>query len=132
METDDVVNYNVDLLFDVLHVWPYPLPLSPRHPDNPNNYDHFMRAFNVSKRTTPYMHAHMIWNYRAMPFLRNLQALLRQGHFRGANFDESAVNVMLWRAGADYTLCKYGKNIYRLLIQFYFKKKYKCYTCSQR
>lgn len=111
METDDVVNYNVDVLFDVLHVWPYPLPLSPRHPDDPQNYHHFMREFNVSKRSLPYIHAHMIWNYRAMPFLRNLRELLRRGHFHGSNYDETAVNVMLWHAKANYTLCKYGMKI---------------------
>ncbi|CAF0750270.1 unnamed protein product [Adineta ricciae] len=107
METDDVVNYNVDLLFDVLHVWPYPVPLSPRHPDDPQNYHHFMRQFNVSKRSLPYIHAHMIWNYHAIPFLRNLRELLRRGHFHGSNYDETAVNVMLWHAKANYTLCKY-------------------------
>ncbi|UJR24649.1 hypothetical protein I4U23_006023 [Adineta vaga] len=107
METDDVVNYNVDVLFDVLHAWPYPVPISPRHPDDPHNYFDFMKEFNVSKRTTPYLHAHMIWNYRAMPFLRNLQSVLHQGHFHGANYDETAVNVMLWQAKADHTLCKY-------------------------
>ena len=109
METDDVVNYNVDVLFDVLHVWPYPLPLSPRHPDDPANYYHFFKEHNVTKKTTPYIHAHMIWNYRAMPFLRNLQSLLRQGHFQGSNYDETGVNVMLWAAKANHTLCKYGK-----------------------
>ncbi|CAF2130041.1 unnamed protein product, partial [Rotaria magnacalcarata] len=107
METDDVVNYNVDVLFDVLHVWPYPLPLSPRHPDDPQNYDIYMKNHNVSKRTTPYIHAHIIWNYRAIPFLKKLHSLLRQGDFQGANFDETAVNVMLWKAGANHTLCKY-------------------------
>ncbi|CAF0806312.1 unnamed protein product [Adineta steineri] len=107
METDDVVNYNVDLLFDVLHVWPHPVPISPRHPDDPQNYFGFMNTFNVSRRTTHYIHAHMIWNYHAMPFLRNLRSLLRAGNFRGANWDETAVNVMLWKAGADHTLCKY-------------------------
>lgn len=107
METDDVVNHDVDVLFDVLHVWPYPLPLSPRHPDDPQNYDHFMRQHDVPKRTTPYIHAHMIWTYRAYPFLQNLQSLLQKGDFQGANYDETAVNVMLWKAKANHTLCKY-------------------------
>ncbi|CAF0732458.1 unnamed protein product [Adineta steineri] len=107
METDDVVNYNVDVLFDVLHVWPYALPLSPRHPDDPQNYEYYMGVFNVTKRTLPYIHAHIIWNYRALPFLKHLRSLLQQGHFDGSNFDETAVNVMLWKAGANHTLCKY-------------------------
>ncbi|CAF5160114.1 unnamed protein product, partial [Rotaria magnacalcarata] len=38
IEADTLVNWNVDILFDVLHRWPYPLPLAPRHPDDPKNY----------------------------------------------------------------------------------------------
>ena len=109
METDDIVNYNVDVLFDVARVWPYPLPLSPRHPDDPKNYHHFMQQHNVTKITIPYIHGHMVWNYRAIPFLKSLQSLLQSGDFMGANYDETAVNVMLWKAKANHTLCKYGK-----------------------
>lgn len=107
METDDIVNYDIDVLFDVLRVWPYPVPISPRHPDDPGNYHHFLQQHNVPKPTTPYIHAHVIWNYRALPFLKNLQSLLKQGHFQGANYDETGVNVMLWAAKANHTLCKY-------------------------
>ncbi|CAF1215955.1 unnamed protein product [Rotaria sordida] len=57
IEADTLVNWNVDILFDVLHRWPYPLPLSPRH-------------------------------------------------FIGANFDETGINVLLWQAKANHTLCK--------------------------
>ena len=119
METDDVVNYNVDILFEVLRVWPYDVPISPRHPDDPRNYVNFMQRFNVSKRTIPYIHAHMIWTYRARPFLENLRSLLRQGEFYGANFDETALNVMLWKAGANHTLCKYGEifSVYSDFVQ---------------
>lgn len=113
METDDVVNYNVDVLFDVLKVWPYDYPLSPRHPDDPGNYQYFMQKLNVTKRTTPYIHAHIIWTYRALPFLKNLRDHLRAGHFMGANFDETGVNIMLWQAKANHTLCKYGKSLQR-------------------
>ena len=118
METDDVVNYNVDVLFDVLRVWPYDYPLSPRHPDDPGNYEYFMSQMNVSKKTTPYIHAHIIWNARALPFLRRLHSLLQQGQFIGANFDETGVNVMLWSVKANHTLCKYGES-----CSFYFIRK---------
>ncbi|CAF0863299.1 unnamed protein product [Didymodactylos carnosus] len=107
LETDDVVNYNVDILFDVLHKWPYDLPLSPRHPDDPGNQQPFMEQFGVVKKTTPYIHAHVAWTYRAYPFLRHVQNLTRSGHFQGANYDETAINVMLWKAKSNHTLCKY-------------------------
>ncbi|CAF0918968.1 unnamed protein product [Didymodactylos carnosus] len=106
LETDDIVNYNVDALFDVLHKWPYDLPLSPRHPDDPQNQQPFMKQFGVEKKTTPYIHAHIAWTFRAYPFLHNVQKLVREGHFAGANFDETAINVMLWKAKANHTLCK--------------------------
>ena len=109
METDDAVNYNVDVLLDVLHAWPYALSLTPRHSDDPENYDQFLKQYHVSKKTTPYIHAHIIWNYRALPFLRDLRSLFRRGHFQGSNFDETGVNVMLWAAQANHTLCKYGR-----------------------
>ncbi|CAF4080234.1 unnamed protein product [Rotaria sp. Silwood2] len=34
-------NWNVDILFDVLHRWHYPLPIATCHPDDPINYEHF-------------------------------------------------------------------------------------------
>ncbi|CAF0905702.1 unnamed protein product [Rotaria sordida] len=108
IEADTLVNWNVDILFDVLHRWPYPLPLSPRHPDDPRNYGHFLKRFKLDfkHRTTPYIHAHILWNYRAYPFLQRAITLIRQGHFIGANFDETGINVLLWQAKANHTLCK--------------------------
>ncbi|CAF1341889.1 unnamed protein product, partial [Didymodactylos carnosus] len=72
LEADSVVNYNIDILFDVLPKWPYDFPLAPRHPDDPNNYWHFMKQFGVTKRTTPYIHGLFIFTYRAYPFLQNV------------------------------------------------------------
>ncbi|CAF4344601.1 unnamed protein product, partial [Adineta steineri] len=45
LEADTLVNWNVDILFDLLHRWPYPLPLAPRHPDDPTNYRSFLKTF---------------------------------------------------------------------------------------
>lgn len=108
IEADTLVNWNVDILFDVLHQWPYPLPIAPRHPDAPNNYHKYLTQFqlNFTSRTTPYIHAHILWNYRAYPFLGRAVSLLQQGHFMGANFDETAINILLWQAKANHTLCK--------------------------
>ncbi|CAF3576061.1 unnamed protein product [Rotaria socialis] len=108
IEADTLVNWNVDILFDVLHRWPYPLPLAPRHPDDPNNYLNFLTQFKLGlkNRTTPYIHAHILWNYRAYPFLQRAVNLLRQGQFMGANFDETAINILLWQAKSNHTLCK--------------------------
>ncbi|CAF2845566.1 unnamed protein product [Rotaria sp. Silwood2] len=108
LEADSVVNWNIDILFDVIRHWPYPLPLAPRHPDDPMNYLHFLKKFNLklAGRTTPYVHAQFSWNYRAYPFLRDALALMRHGHFIGANFDETGINILLWQAKANHTLCQ--------------------------
>jgi hypothetical protein len=107
LETDSVVNYNIDLLFDMLHLWPFALPLAPKHPDDPNNYRYYMEDYKVKYRTTPYMHGTFVWTYRAYPFIRRVLKLMQRGSFTNANCDETAMNVMLWKAKANYTLCKY-------------------------
>jgi hypothetical protein len=108
LEADSVVNWNVDILFDVVHRWPYPLPLAPRHPGDPRNYAPFLKKFNLDfkSRTTPYIHAQFSWNYRAYPFFQQALTLMRENHFLGANFDETAINILLWKAKANHTLCK--------------------------
>jgi hypothetical protein len=108
IDADSVVNYNNDILFDVVRKWPYPLPLAPRHPEDPLNYYWFLPHFglNLNSRTIPYIHGQFSWNYRAYPFFEQALTLMRQGHFMGANYDETGINVLLWKAKANHTLCK--------------------------
>jgi len=107
LEVDSVVNYNIDLLFDMLHVWPYDLPLAPKHPDDPKNYKFYMKEYNVKYRSIPYVHGTFVWTYRAYPFIRQIVTLMKRGAFTDANCDETAMNIMLWKAKANHTLCKY-------------------------
>lgn len=108
IDADSLVNWDIDILFDVLRRWPHAFPLAPRHPGDPHNYDGFLAAFNVvkAKRTIPYTHAQFSWTYRAYPFFKELRELMRQNNFLGANYDESAMNTMLWRANVKHTFCK--------------------------
>lgn len=108
LEADSVVNWNVDILFDVVHQWPYALPLAPRHPTDPRNYETFLRQFQLDfdNRTTPYIHAQFSWTYRAYPFFKQALQLMREGHFMGANYDETGINILLWKSKANHTLCK--------------------------
>lgn len=108
LEADSVVNWNVDILFDVIHRWPYALPLAPRHPDDPVNYRRFLPTFDLTlaNRTIPYIHAQFSWNYRAYPFWKKALTLMQRGHFMGANYDETGINILLWKARANHTLCK--------------------------
>jgi hypothetical protein len=107
LEVDSVVNYNIDLLFDMIHVWPYDLPLAPKHPDDPRNYKYYMKQYGVKRRSIPYIHGTFVWTYRAYPFIENILRLMQKGEFNDANCDETAMNVMLWKAKANHTLCKY-------------------------
>lgn len=107
LEVDAVVNHHVDLLFDMLHVWPYDVPLAPKHPNDPLNYREYMAEYDVKSRSTPYMHGTFAWTHRAYPFLRQVFGLMQRGAFSNANVDETAMNVMLWKAKANHTLCKY-------------------------
>ena len=108
LEADSIVNWNIDVLFDVVRRWPYALPLAPRHPTDPVNYERFLPIFNLTlnSRTTPYIHAHFLWNYRSYPFWRTALELMQRGHFVGANYDETGINILLWEAKANHTLCK--------------------------
>lgn len=108
IEADTLVNWNVDILFELLHQWTYPLPLAPRHPKDPNNYQRFLRQFHLTlaDRTTPYIHAHILWTYRGYPFLQRVVNLLQRGYFMGANYDETAMNILLWHAKSNHTLCQ--------------------------
>jgi hypothetical protein len=108
LEADSVVNWNVDLLFDVVHQWPYPYPLAPRHPTDPVDYKQYLTRFglDLNNRTMPYIHAQFSWNYRAYPFFQQALDNMRQGYFSGANYDETGVNILLWKIKANHTLCK--------------------------
>ena len=107
LEVDSVVNYPIDLLFEMLHVWPYSLPLAPKHPNDPKNYRSYLEEHHVKRQTTPYMHGTFVWTFRAYPFLRRVLRLLQRGMFLSANLDETAMNVMLWKAKTTHVLCKY-------------------------
>ena len=107
IDADSVVNYNVDLLFEMLHQWPFDLPLAPKHPNDPHDYKFDMEEHHVSHRTTPYMHGAFLWTNRSYPFLRTVLMLMQRGAFQNAQLDETAMNVMLWKAKTQYVLCKY-------------------------
>ncbi|CAF1094811.1 unnamed protein product [Adineta ricciae] len=107
LEVDSIVNYNIDLLFDMLHHWPYDLPLAPKHPDDARNYQTFLERYEIKQRTVPYMHATFAWTFRAYPFLRQVLALMQKREFLDANFDETAMNIMLWKAKTTHILCRY-------------------------
>ncbi|CAF0732956.1 unnamed protein product [Adineta steineri] len=108
LDADSLVNWNIDILFDVVRRWPYDYPLAPRHPTPQVNYMTFLKNFELElkDRTIPYVHAQFSWNYRVYPFFQKALDRMQGQQFQGANFDESGINVLLWKAKARHTLCK--------------------------
>lgn len=106
VEADSIPNYRVDDLFDTARRHAHLVyPLLPRHVQDPHNQAPYMRE-GVTK-TVPYGHAHLLWGERALPFLARVHEACLSGRFDGANYDETAINVMLWERGATVQACMY-------------------------
>ena len=107
IDVDSVVNYHVDLLFEMLHQWPHEFPLAPKHPGDPKDYKYDMKEHHVQYASTPYMHGAFLWTFRSYRFLLLVLTSMQRVSFQNAQLDETAMNVMLWKAKTKYVLCKY-------------------------
>ena len=107
VESDDIVNYRIDDLFThCRQVTEY--PLSPIHPQDPNNQFRLMGILDVKEKTNPYVHGHIIFSERCIPFLKKCYELAISLGNIGANWDETLLNVMLWKYRVhDYYLPVY-------------------------
>jgi hypothetical protein len=114
VESDDIVNYNIDELFDRCERIDK-FPLSPVHPDNVMNQGNLMTQLGVSQRTQPYVHAHMIVNRSCLPFLEECYNISKSLTVHAPNWDESLLNVMLWK----YGLTDYYTDIYDPYFESY-------------
>lgn len=97
IEADDIVNYGIDSLFArCKDVDSY--PLYPIHPRDPNNQSSIMHLLGVTKKSMPYVHGHIIFSQKCMPFLRECYDFCcKYKGSIGANWDETVMNVMLWK-----------------------------------
>lgn len=96
IEADDIANFEIDNLFE----WCKTIeefPLCPIHPHDPNNLAQLMKSLNVSNKSMPYVHGHVIFSYKCMKFIEEwYNNCLEYGHI-AANADESVLNVLLWK-----------------------------------
>lgn len=102
IEADDILNNGVDALFDLCKtIKEY--PLCPLHPKDPENQYHIMQRMGVQHKTMPYVHAHILFAHTCRAFLQEwYDACLQYGRM-APNFDETILNVLLWKHGAtDY------------------------------
>lgn len=102
IEADDILNQGVDSLFDTCKtIKKY--PLCPLHPKDPENQYQIMKLMGVTHKSMPYVHAHILFSYTCRAFLQEwYDACLKYGRM-APNFDETILNVLLWKHGA----CKY-------------------------
>lgn len=105
LDVDGVVNYNIDILFDIARVWKGNHTINPIHPQDPNNQDFFMQNQGVTKKSMPYVHGHVIWNYLSINFVKQWFDLCPQ--VMGSNFDETALNILLWKINAKHLAAAY-------------------------
>jgi len=87
-------------------------PQAAQHPHDPDNQGRLMQLLSVSHKSQPYAHGTYLYARNARPFLEECKSVgrwirdRRRGPFgyRPNNFDETILNVMLWRHGATGTL----------------------------
>jgi hypothetical protein len=97
VESDDIVNYKIDELFDSCPS--HNFIVAPKHPLDPNNQCQMMQRFGVGLKTQPYVHGHILFSENSIPFISECyETALSVGNV-GANWDETILNVLLWKYG---------------------------------
>lgn len=109
VEADDIVTHSVEVLFEIIRIWKGSHTLSPIHPADPKDLVHHMKYFNISKQTTHYLHAHVIWNPHSFKFLKEWYSICLSRVFSDANYDESALNIAIWK-NKGHAVCLYDPN----------------------
>ncbi len=96
IEADDILIAGCDTLFAYAHR-ERPYPLCPTHGQDPNNQERLMEVLNVSEKSMPYVHGHVIFSKQCMPFIKEwLDHCLEYRDF-AINADETILNVLLWK-----------------------------------
>lgn len=108
VESDDVVNYQVDDLFKLCSTIDK-YPLCPIHPSDPNNQESVMKLAGAARKTNSYVHGHVIFSKTCLPFIQECFDFgLKYKENIGANWDETVLNVIMWK----YEISKWHAPIY--------------------
>lgn len=118
-DVDNVAGHYVDKLFEILKAWDGPHPLSPIHESDPRNQYGFMDNFQIKTKSMPYVHGHVLWKSAHKEFIKEWWQLAQ--HINGANYDETALNMVLWKHNYKHTACKYDP--YFSFSEYYFSEK---------
>ena len=121
IEADTIITHHADRLFRLAGTHALQFPLLPIHPDERlpscSNYKGSRTCenpidFPIELRSTPYSHAHVIWNAQSKPFLsRTLYRCIQGGEkSEMCDSDEAALNFQLWQEKATKYLCMMDPN----------------------
>ncbi len=106
IEADDIANAPIDQLFDYVHTITN-FPLCPIHPHDPDNQQNIMELLNVSYKSMPYVHGHLLFAPYCKSFIREWYFTCLNFINQAANYDETILNVLLWKYGATRNLPMY-------------------------
>src|SRR5581483_9878849 len=101
VEADDIVAPNIDEMFTwCKNVQDY--PLCPIHPNNVNVLPDIMQSIGVKNKSMPYVHGHIVFAPSCKHFILEwLKACYMYKEVASKqNYDESILNVLLWKYNA--------------------------------
>tara|TARA_Y100000591_G_C21770285_1_gene665199 strand:+ start:145 stop:888 length:744 start_codon:yes stop_codon:yes gene_type:complete len=131
IEADDILNYNIDHLFNQCNnIKNY--PLCPIHPRDPNNQQVIMNKLDVKYKSMPYVHAHIIFSYTCYEFINEwYKTCIDLGNI-GLNWDETILNVLLWKYNNQDYITKSYDPYFTCVYDFdSYKEKYPEYANLQ-
>lgn len=99
LDGDFIITRKMDSLFEIAKTI-QKTPLGSLHPSDPNNQHGVMELLGVKEKTQPYVHATYLFSNECKPFLEECYLLSQEFVKSGnhpPNFDETILNVMLWK-----------------------------------
>lgn len=137
IESDDIVTPYIDNIFkECLRIKNY--PLCPIHPRDPNNQDNIMKIFNISKKTMPYVHVHVIFTENTYNFIKEWIGICKKYIKIAHCSDETILNVLFWKNNVteyiEYIYDPFYNRIYDNKYEEKYVKKFedfkkKIYIC---
>ena len=109
LDSDFIITKNMDLLFEDCKKITQ-TPLGSLHPSDPNNQSEIMDFLGVKEKTQPYVHATYLFSNNCKPFLEECYLLSKEfmsKNIKPQNFDETILNVMLWKYNANNFVTTY-------------------------
>lgn len=106
LDGDFIITEDMDKLFENKNIIKT-TPLGSLHPLDPNNQHSVMSHLGVTEKSQPYVHATYFFSKDCKPFIEecyNLSQIYLSNGNHPPNFDETILNVMLWKYGSNQWL----------------------------